>query len=78
MVDESGGSMVGHPLFVFLDKHGTKTLLIELAVLALATFGCIATDSWYEREKASAAVSDGQGTTQSGSDEPRPPVESLE
>ena len=45
---ESAGRLTSHPLFAFLDKHGTKTLLIELVVLALATIGCIATDSWLE------------------------------
>jgi len=45
---ESAGRMVKHPLFVFLDEHGTKTMLVELAILAVATIGCIAADSWMD------------------------------
>ena len=38
-----------HTLFAFLDQSGMKVMLIELAVLAVATVGCIVLDTWYER-----------------------------
>ena len=49
---ESASRMAKHPLFVFLDEHGTKTMLIELAILAVATIGCIATDSWMDSRRS--------------------------
>jgi len=36
-----------HPLFAWLDKHGTQLVLWELAVLGVLTVGAIATDSWW-------------------------------
>ena len=53
---ESAGRMAKHPLFVFLDEHGTKTMLIELAVLAVATVGCIATDSWMDSRQPDSGL----------------------
>lgn len=40
----------GHPLFVWLQAHGNRTMLIELAILAVLTFGAMATDSWWMEE----------------------------
>ena len=40
----------GHPLFTWLDKHGTRLVLWELAVLGVLTVGAIATDSWWTSE----------------------------
>ena len=40
-----------HPLFRWLQSHGTTAILIELAILAVLTFGAIATDSWWMEEK---------------------------
>ena len=79
---ESVRRMANHPLFEFLDKHGTKTMLIELAVLALATIGCIATDSWLEsRQELSdgdanlAKVDESKMTIRPGAEETTSPVD---
>ena len=40
-----------HPLFKFLDQYGMQLMLLELALLAVATVGCIAADTWYERRQ---------------------------
>jgi hypothetical protein len=42
-----------HPLFTWLDEHGTKLVLWELGVLGVLTVGAIATDSWWTNETAS-------------------------
>lgn len=34
-------------LILFLDKHGAKLLAGEIAVLAVATIGAMASDSWW-------------------------------
>ena len=80
---ESVGRMANHPLFEFLDKHGTKTMLIELAVLALATVGCIATDSWLESrqelpggEASLAKVEQSKITTSPSAEETTSPADS--
>ncbi len=39
-----------HPLFIWLDEHGTQLVLWELAVLGVLTVGAIATDSWWMSE----------------------------
>lgn len=36
-----------HPLFVWLQAHGSTAMLVELAVLAVLTIGAIATDEWW-------------------------------
>ena len=36
-----------HPLFTWLDVHGTRLVLWELAVLGVLTVGAITTDSWW-------------------------------
>lgn len=38
-----------HPLLVWMNKHGEKTLLVELAFLAAFTFGAIGTDDFWQR-----------------------------
>lgn len=42
-----------HPLFVWLQTHGTTAMLIELAILAVLTIGAIATDEWWMDEAPS-------------------------
>ncbi len=39
-----------HPLFVWLNHHGTTLILIELAILAVLTIGAISTDHWWTSE----------------------------
>lgn len=39
-------------LLAFLEEHGSTLLAIELAVLAVATFAAIGTDSFWERRAA--------------------------
>lgn len=51
-------SQAGHPLFAWLDKHGTQLVMWELAVLGVLTFGAIATDSWWLRESAHEHAAD--------------------
>ena len=43
-----------HPLFLWLQAHGTSAMLIELAVLAVLTVGAIGTDSWWMSEDQGA------------------------
>jgi hypothetical protein len=38
-----------HPLMVWLEQHGDAALLVELAVLAVGTFGAIGTDDYWQR-----------------------------
>lgn len=38
-----------HPLLVWMNNHGEKTLLIELAFLAAFTFAAIGTDDFWQR-----------------------------
>ncbi|MEM8944439.1 MAG: hypothetical protein AAGD11_04585 [Planctomycetota bacterium] len=45
----------GHPLFAWLEAHGTTAMLIELSVLAVLTVGAIATDDWWMDESVEAA-----------------------
>jgi len=40
-----------HPLFLWLQAHGSTAILIELAILAVLTVGAIGTDSWWTREE---------------------------
>jgi hypothetical protein len=37
-----------HPLISFMAESGDRLLLIELAVLAVATFAAIGADGWFE------------------------------
>lgn len=43
-------SPAGEQLIEFLDKHGFTTLMVELALLGVATFAAIATDQYWEKE----------------------------
>jgi hypothetical protein len=47
-----------HPLLLFLEKHGVTALVIELAVLSLATFGAIGTDDYWERRRRKQLAQD--------------------
>lgn len=49
---------VDHPLFVWLNAHGTTAMLIELAVLAVLTVGAIGTDSWWMDEEKKMPAED--------------------
>jgi len=48
----------GHPLFLWLQAHGTTAILIELAILAVLTVGAIGTDSWWMEEKKDLPAND--------------------
>lgn len=39
-----------HPLYQWLQAHGSTAMLIELAVLAVLTIGAMATDNWWTEE----------------------------
>jgi hypothetical protein len=39
----------GTGLMHFMDVHGFRLLMIELVILATATVGAIATDSWWRK-----------------------------
>lgn len=39
-----------HPLFQWLEAHGTTAMLVELGVLAVLTVGAIGTDDWWASE----------------------------
>ena len=41
-----------HPLFAWLRVHGSTAMLVELALLAVLTFGAIGTDSWWTEDAA--------------------------
>jgi hypothetical protein len=53
----------GEPRFIqFFWEHGFAALMIELAVLALATIGAIATDEmWSDRADSATTKGDGHG-----------------
>jgi hypothetical protein len=38
-----------HPLMTWMNQHGERALLTELALLALCTFAAIGTDSYWQR-----------------------------
>jgi hypothetical protein len=38
-----------HPLIVWMSEHGATALLSELGILAVATFGAIGTDDYWQR-----------------------------
>lgn len=66
-VNQVGGPSVehaAHPLFVWLNSHGTSALVVELAALALLTIGAIGTDEWWtakQREPTNHSASDRSG-----------------
>ena len=41
-----------NPLLQLMQRHGQTILFVELGVLLVATVGCIATDSYWERRSA--------------------------
>ena len=47
-------------LIEFLDHHGVKLLVAELALLALATCGAIGTDNWWSARDARDPGSEGR------------------
>ena len=65
-----------HPLFRFLDQYGMQLMLVELALLAVATVGCIAADTWYERRQVLEDSQQGQADAGLASTETDPVVES--
>jgi hypothetical protein len=50
--DVTSVSVHEHPLMAWMGKHGGKALVTELAVLAVGTFGAIATDDYWQRRTA--------------------------
>ena len=52
-----------HPLFQWLQSHGTTAMLIELALLAVLTVGAIATDSWWIDDVADVGNEDKNTST---------------
>jgi hypothetical protein len=43
---------VEHPLMAWMSEHGETALMIELAALAVFTFGAIATDDYWQRRNS--------------------------
>ncbi len=43
-------SAAGQQLLTFLDEHGMLLLVVELIVLGIATFGAMATDSYWQKQ----------------------------
>ena len=39
-----------HPLMRFIDRHGMAIMVVELVVLAVATFAAMATDQFWTRQ----------------------------
>ncbi len=39
-----------HPLFAWLNEHGTSVVMWELGILGVLTVGAIGTDSWWMSE----------------------------
>lgn len=51
--EAAASAAAGSGLTEFMDEHGMTLLLVELAVLAVATFGAMATDRhWIRRAEA--------------------------
>lgn len=49
----AGPGVDDHPLMAWMSDHGEKTLLWELAALAVFTVGAIATDDLWQRREQS-------------------------
>ena len=47
--DTTATASLEHPLMEWMDQHGEKALMTELALLALCTFGAIGTDDFWQR-----------------------------
>jgi putative exporter of polyketide antibiotics len=45
-----------HPLMLWMREHGEATLLTELGLLALCTFGAIGTDDYWQRRAKQRTV----------------------
>src|SRR5688572_15623444 len=58
-----------HPLLSFIENHGLTVLTIELAVLAVATFGAIGTDDYWERRRRRQIIIDRE--SESGTAHPK-------
>jgi hypothetical protein len=43
-----------HPLMTWMSQHGDAALLTELGILAVCTFGAIATDDYWQRRSKSS------------------------
>ncbi len=50
----NAGSVQDSPLLMFLDKHGFLLLMIELAVLTLASVAAMATDDYWAARRGSS------------------------
>jgi len=46
---DSSAQAAPHPLIVWLERHGDRFFLIELAILAVATVAAMATENWWRR-----------------------------
>ncbi len=53
-------STANHPLFAWLQTHGSKAMLVQLAVLAILTVGTILTDSWWTETKKNVPSEDAE------------------
>jgi hypothetical protein len=49
--DQSSMTNEGHPLLAWMDHHGETALMVELAFLAVCTFGAIGTDDYWQRRQ---------------------------
>ncbi len=52
VADQAVAAKVAHPLLAWMNHHGEFALTTELVLLALFTFGAIATDDFWQRRKA--------------------------
>lgn len=55
-----------HPLFTLMRRHGDMLLLGELGILALCTFGAIATDEFWTRRAARETADENQSGEATG------------
>ena len=59
-VATAAAAMSEQSLLVWLDKNGFKTMMIELAVLAVVTVAAISTDEFWENRQAADSQHDEQ------------------
>lgn len=64
-----GGNLQQHPLLHFMDAYGSRLMMIEIAVLALAAFAAMGTDDYWTRR---GTVANGQLPREERLNEPRP------
>jgi hypothetical protein len=50
--EDAAAPPAGHPLLTWMSRHGEFTLMTELVLLALFSFGAIATDDFWQRRNA--------------------------